>query len=331
MRNASAGGRTGATVIGLGSMGTALARALLGAGVPTTVWNRSAGRVSELASEGAAVADSPAAAVQASHLVIVCLRDHAAFRRVIGDLDPAAFAGRVVVHLSSATPDEARRTAAWAGLSGISYLNGAIMVPTPLIGTPEAKILYCGPGETYAAHAGTLAALGRGDHLGEDPGLASLYDVGMLEVFFAGMTSFLHAAAMLQTQGVEAETFLPYAQEIAAVLPNTYTALARDMDRGTYPGDEDNLAMELAALDHIVDTSQSTGVDARLPSVLRNYARAAVAAGHGGNGFSAVAQVLMPTITQDSHDHERTRHDSALVARLDRARASDPLRTTADR
>lgn len=42
------------TVLGLGSMGTALAGALLEAGHETTVWNRSAGKDEALVARGAA-------------------------------------------------------------------------------------------------------------------------------------------------------------------------------------------------------------------------------------------------------------------------------------
>jgi 3-hydroxyisobutyrate dehydrogenase-like beta-hydroxyacid dehydrogenase len=286
-------GRTApVTVVGLGPMGTALTRALLAAGVPTTVWNRTASRARPLAYEGAVVAQTLRTAVAAGRLVIVCLRDHDAFRQAFGELGTDVLSGRTVVHLSSATPDQARETAAWAAQRGISYLNGAIMVPTPLIGTPESLILYSGPTSVFEAHEHELAPLGRADHLGEDPGLASLFDVAMLEVFFAGMTSFLHAAAMMSTGGVAARSFLPYAERVVAILPETLAGLARDVDDRSFPGDEDNLAMEAAALDHIVSASEDSGTDSRLAVVMRDLARRAVASGQGADGFSRLVDHL---------------------------------------
>ena len=288
----SAAQSTPVTVVGLGPMGTALARALLRAGVPTTVWNRSTSRARPLADEGAAVAETLPSALAAGALVVVCLRDHDAFRQAFGGMGAEVFAGRTVVHLSSATPDQARETARWAAQRGISYLNGAIMVPTSLIGTPESLILYSGPASVFDASQAHLAPLGQADHLGEDPGLASLFDVAMLEVFFAGMTSFLHAAAMMAAHGVPARTFLPYAERVVAILPATFAGLARDVDDRSHPGDEDNLAMEAAALDHIVSAADDSGTDSRLAVVMRDLARRAVAAGHGADGFSRVVDHL---------------------------------------
>ncbi|MGW7328915.1 NAD(P)-binding domain-containing protein, partial [Streptomyces sp. NPDC054840] len=63
------------TLLGLGDMGTAIARTWLAAGHPLTVWNRTPAKAGALAAEGAAVAASAADAVAASALVVVCLLD----------------------------------------------------------------------------------------------------------------------------------------------------------------------------------------------------------------------------------------------------------------
>ncbi len=281
------------TVLGLGPMGTALARALLRAGLPTTVWNRNPQRATVLASKGATAAPDPTAAVTASDLVLVCLRDHDAVWEVLDALDPGVFAGRTVVNLTTSTPDQGRRTASWAAQRGMTYLSGAIMVPTDLIGEPAALILYSGDRAVFDRTVARLRHLaGTADYLGDDPGAAALYDMAMLEIFFAGMTAFLHAAAMTTAQGVEAKTFLPYAQQIAALLRATFTGLAHDVDDGSYPGTQDNLAMEVSGLEHILDTSTEIGLDSRLPRALRDLAREARDAGYGTDGFSRVVEIL---------------------------------------
>jgi 3-hydroxyisobutyrate dehydrogenase-like beta-hydroxyacid dehydrogenase len=59
------------TIIGLGPMGQAMARAFLAAGHPVTVWNRTASRADALVAEGAPRAATPAEALAASRLVIL--------------------------------------------------------------------------------------------------------------------------------------------------------------------------------------------------------------------------------------------------------------------
>ncbi|MGY1650199.1 NAD(P)-dependent oxidoreductase [Geodermatophilus sp. SYSU D01119] len=279
-------------VVGLGPMGAALARALLRAGAPTVVWNRTASRAWPLADDGARVAGTLHEAVTAAGLVVVCLRDAAAYREAFGALDPGTLQGRAVVHLSTATPAEARRTAAWATERGTAHLHGAITSTTPMIGTPGSLVLYSGPRAVFDRHRARLEAFGAAEHLGEDPGLASLLDTAVLGVFFAGMTSFLHAAAMTTANGVSAVEFLPHAQRIVSLLPATFAGLASDVDAGAYPGEEDQLAMDAAGLDHVVRASEDSGVDPALPAVLRDLARRAVDAGHGTDGFSRVVEFL---------------------------------------
>ena len=68
------------TVLGLGPMGRALARAFAGAGHPTTGWNRTP--PGELAA-GTVLAGSVSDAVRAGRVVVVCLRDHDVVRSVL--------------------------------------------------------------------------------------------------------------------------------------------------------------------------------------------------------------------------------------------------------
>lgn len=281
------------TVLGLGPMGAALVRALLAAGVPTTVWNRTPARSAALEPDGADVAPDVAEAVTASDLVLVCLRDHAVAREVLGGIDPQVYHGRAVVNLSSSTPDEGRGTATWADARGIRYLNGAIMVPTPLIGSADAAILYSGARTVFEQVEDRLRVLaGTTDHLGTDPGVAALHDVAMLEIFFATMTSFLHAAALVTANGLTAKEFVPYAKEMASLGGSVFDGLASDVDTHSHDGSEDTLAMELASLEHIVRTSDDQGLDGTLARHMRDLAARAVDAGHGADAFSRVVDML---------------------------------------
>ncbi|MFD0890186.1 NAD(P)-dependent oxidoreductase, partial [Streptosporangium algeriense] len=161
--------RVPVTVLGLGPMGQALAGAFLDNGHPTTVWNRTAGKAEALVARGATSADTPAEAVAASQLTVVCVIDYDAVHAIV---EPAgqALKGRTLVNLTADTPDRARQTAAWAEENGVRYLDGAIMTPTVTIGGPEAVILYSGPQEVYQEHRAALEALGAGGvHLGAEP------------------------------------------------------------------------------------------------------------------------------------------------------------------
>lgn len=280
------------TVLGLGAMGRALAHAFLGAGHPTTVWNRSPGRAGDLVIAGATEAPSVAAAVAASPVTVVCVLDRGAVEAVF-QAAGGALSGTTVVNLTSSTPDDARALARHARAAGARYLDGKIMVPTPLIGTADAWVIYAGDRAVYDHQKATLQALGgQADLLGDDDGLASLHDLAMLDVFFNGVAAFLHATALVSADGVTARDFLPHALRVLSVLQVSLEGAARDVDAGHYPGDEDNLVMDSRALDHIVEVSAARGVDPTLPEVVRTLAHTAIDAGHGADGFSRVADLL---------------------------------------
>lgn len=91
-------------VIGIGNMGSALAQALLTAGFPLTVWNRTISKSQRLVEQGAILANSPAEAAQNAASTIVCVTDHEAFVSVIHNETVAkALAGKLLVQFGSVT------------------------------------------------------------------------------------------------------------------------------------------------------------------------------------------------------------------------------------
>ncbi|MGW3566068.1 NAD(P)-dependent oxidoreductase [Streptomyces sp. NPDC000941] len=282
--------RAPVTVVGLGAMGQALAGAFLAAGHPTTVWNRSAHKADALVARGAVRARTPAEAVQAGELVVVCVVDYEVSQAILEPLG-AELAGRALVNLTSDTPERAREAAAWAAGRGIDYLDGAIMVPTPVIGSPQALLLYSGSRSVFEAYETTLKALGGNNrYLGADHGVAPLYDLALLNVFYSSMAAMVHSLALVGADGVTAKEFLPYIKEFFALLPAMADQVADGIDNRDYPGDLGNLAMEAAGVDHILETSEARGLDSGPLAAVRALMGRAIADGRGGDGFASVIE-----------------------------------------
>jgi 3-hydroxyisobutyrate dehydrogenase-like beta-hydroxyacid dehydrogenase len=282
------------TVLGLGPMGRALTGAFLDAGVRTTVWNRTPGRDAELVARGAVSAPSPEEAVAAAPLTVVCVVNYDASDAVLRqDAVTAALKGRTVVNLSADTPERARDTAEWAGRHGVRYLDGAIMTPTPTIGTDDAVFLHSGPEELYREHRTVLAALGGSHtHLGEEIGRAAAYDVALLDIFWTAMAGYAHALAVARAEGVTATELAPFARGIAAILPPLFTEFAADTDAGTYSGELNPITSAASTMAHVVHASEAHGIDASVMRVIEGQARRVIALGHGTDGFTRVAEVL---------------------------------------
>ncbi|MCZ9349890.1 NAD(P)-dependent oxidoreductase [Streptomyces mutabilis] len=282
------------TVLGLGPMGRALAAAFLDAGLRTTVWNRTPGRDTDLVARGAVPASSAEEAVAAAPLTVVCVVNYDASDAVLRrDAVTAALKGRTVVNLSADTPARARDTAEWADRHGIRYLDGAIMTPTPTIGTDDAVFLHSGPEELYREHRPVLAALGgTHTHLGEDTGRAAAYDIALLDIFWTAMAGYVHALTVARAEGVTGAELAPFAQGIAAILPPLFTEFAADTDAGTYSGELNPITSAASTMAHVVHASEAHGIDASLMRVVEGQARRVIARGHGADGYTRVADVI---------------------------------------
>ncbi|MEH1126936.1 NAD(P)-dependent oxidoreductase [Micromonospora sp. CPCC 206061] len=286
MGNSDAG-HTPVTVLGLGLMGQALARAFLRDGHPTTVWNRTSEKAERLVAEGATLAGSVGDAVAASPLVVVCVSDYDTVRGLLEPLGEA-LRGRVVVNLTSGTSAQARETAEWLG---DGYLDGAIMAIPPAIGAADTTILYSGPRTAFEEHKATLRSLG-GDptYLGGDHGLSSLYDVAMLGLMWGIGDAFLHGVALLGAAGVDATTFVPFARKVIGTVTDWLPGYARQVDEGSYPADDASIDTHLAAMDHLIHESEAAGVNAELPQFFKALTERAVADGRGGDSYTAMIE-----------------------------------------
>jgi 3-hydroxyisobutyrate dehydrogenase-like beta-hydroxyacid dehydrogenase len=275
-------------------MGKALAENLLRKGHPLTVWNRSPEKADDLVAKGARRARTVAEAVTASPLTLVCLTDYATMYQV---LEPAAeaLAGRSLINLNSGTPAEARAAVTWSRERGVGYLDGAVMVPPPMVGEPGAVFLYSGSQAVFERHAEPLTSLGDPRYLGEDPGLAVLHNTAMLDMMYTTLNGWLHATALVGSAGVSAQEFAELALGWFMPVVVDYAALAQrapDLDAGHYPGTLNTLEMNLNALDHITRTSEEQGVHSDHPRLMKEIAERALAEGHGGENYLSVHELF---------------------------------------
>jgi 3-hydroxyisobutyrate dehydrogenase-like beta-hydroxyacid dehydrogenase len=112
--------------LGLGSMGAPMARRILAAGFPLTVWNRSPERGRAFAEAGATLATSPRDAAAAADVVCTMLSDPAALEAVaegpsglVAGLSP----GRIWLDFSTVTPAASRHAAARAREKGADFCD----------------------------------------------------------------------------------------------------------------------------------------------------------------------------------------------------------------
>ncbi|MFJ9783614.1 NAD(P)-dependent oxidoreductase [Amycolatopsis sp. NPDC101161] len=273
-------------VLGLGRMGAALAGALLGAGHDVVVWNRSPLKAGPLLDRGARLAATPAE-VASADVVLSCLSTYDTQQPVLAAASP-----KVLVNLTSGTPAEARSTALWASSAGIEYVDGVIMAVPQGIGTPAAQILYGGSSAAFAAQRDVLAVLGEPVFLGEDAGLAALYDLALLGIMWSTMAGYLHALALVGTEGVAPSVFTPMALSWLSAVGGFLPGIGSQVVSGDYSTDVSALDINAAGLGLLVETSRAQGISASVPAALRELFDRAVASGHGAHAIASVIEEI---------------------------------------
>lgn len=279
------------TVIGLGNMGSAIAKTFLERGYRTTVWNRTASKAEPLAASGASVAKSAAEAFAASPLVVICLLDSTAVDATRATID-GTIAGRVLVNVTSGSPAQARSNAEWAHGQGATYIDGGLMGDPPYMGTPRMMLSFSGDPEAWDAHRSTLEELGTVAYYGDDAGLATVEFLAQVAVGYEFLIGFLHTLRLVKAEGVDVAAF---AERVAGSIGG-YASLVEEFGTAVasreYRPDLGSLDVQAALMEDLISHRESLGVEAvRMREVKRLMDRR-IADGHGNQGFSSLFELL---------------------------------------
>jgi 2-hydroxy-3-oxopropionate reductase len=115
--------------IGLGIMGKPMARNLMEDGYELVVYNRSRGKVDELAQEGAEAAGSPREVAEQSDVVITMLPDSPEVREIVAGEDgvfEGIKEGSLLIDMSTISPVATEELAATAGDKGVGMLDAPV-------------------------------------------------------------------------------------------------------------------------------------------------------------------------------------------------------------
>jgi 3-hydroxyisobutyrate dehydrogenase len=279
-------------VLGTGIMGAAMARNLLAAGLPTTVWDRSAAATAPLGRAGATVAPSAAEAARGAGLVITMLPTADVVTTVVFD-------GGVAEALAPG--------AVWAQMGTIGLTATAeigarlrqarpdvLFVDAPVSGSKgpaeagELLILASGPPAAVPVAGPAFAAMGRRTVWLGEAGQGSKMKLAVnayMSILIEGVAEALELATEL---GVE-EAKLAEAIEGGPLDAPIAEAKLHKMERGDY-APEFPLEWALKDVDLAIGLARADALP--LLAALSRQWRAAVAQGHGREDVSAARLAL---------------------------------------
>lgn len=277
------------SLIGLGAMGSALARAFIGAGHRLTVWNRSPDKMRPIVAAGATGAESLPAAVEASPIVVVCIDNYAATREMLDSGQAVAgLSGRTLIQLSTGTPADAREAETWFLERDAAYLDGAIMPYPNEIGGKDAQLLFAGPEERYATCKPYLACLG-GDlrYLGSNIAAAAVMDMALLTRDLALYLGVIHGICLCESENVGIGIY-------SSLYSKSHPAkeLIETIEKEGFGAPQATVDVWLAAIEKIQGQAANAGINSEVPDFIASVFRRASMMGHGGEDTAAIIKVL---------------------------------------
>jgi 2-hydroxy-3-oxopropionate reductase len=202
-------------MIGLGLMGKPMARNLLKAGFPLTVWNRSRAPIDELAAEGARAASSAREVAAASDVVITIVPDSPDVEAVLMGPDgvmAGARPGLLVIDMSTISPAVTRHLHAEVAARGGRMLDAPVSGGDVGAKAGTLSIMVGGERTDFDAAQPVFAAMGRTiTHCGP-AGSGQLVKACNQIVIAIVLTGVSEALVFAQHAGVAPEVMIPVLQ-----------------------------------------------------------------------------------------------------------------------
>ena len=273
-------------VIGLGAMGSRIARRLLDGGHELFVWNRTPAKADELVSSGATLAESPAAAARDAELVITMVTNPDALRDVTEGPDGAASGidrSASMIEMSTVGPDAVARLASVLP-DGVGLLDAPVLGSRTEAEAGTLNIFVGGPAELFERWRPLLSQLGSPIHLGPlGSGAAAKLVANSTLVGTMGVLG--EALALADDLGLSRDA----AFEVLARSPLGEVAIRRRgaFEAGEYPP---RFALSLAHKDAelVVAAAKKSGLELPLSEAARSWLADADEASWGEQDYVAL-------------------------------------------
>jgi len=280
--------------IGLGRMGSAMARNLLRAGHSVTVYNRSRQKAESLAAEGAQIAGTPSEACRDCDAVLSMLADDSAVDSVTFGADGLASSlGPNAIHISCSTIGTAmaRRLASEHAARGQGYLSA------PVFGRPEAaaakKLVVVTAGDTAKIERcrPVFDAIGRQTFVaGAEPWQANAVKLCGNFMIASLLETFGEAFATMRKAGVDPHLFLDTMNALfGSPVYALYGSIIAD-ERFDPAGFALKLGLKDVRL--VLQTAEECASPMPLASLVRDHLLSAMAQGQENLDWASISRVI---------------------------------------
>ncbi len=216
--------------IGMGAMGSRMAKRLVDAGFKVLVFDRNREKAQALAAQGAAAAPSARALAMESEVIMSCVSNDAAVKTIYGGCDGvilSAAPGNIIIEMSTISPETSRELWRAGQARGLEVLDVAISGGPPLAEQGTLTLLAGGSESAYKDCAPIFAALARQHFLLGPSGSGTAMKLVVNAVLGVSMQALAEAIALGEKMGLRREHFLNVLSQTAVVAPAQQGKLLR--------------------------------------------------------------------------------------------------------
>lgn len=277
--------------IGLGAMGSAMARKLVDAGHKVRVWNRSPEAAGAI--DGVEAVSAPGDAFQAD-VVFTMLSDDAAIREVLLSSDVLRDSRAGVVHVVTATisVDFADELRAEHAAASVGYVSAPVFGRPEVAESGQLNIMVAGEKGAVDKARPLLDVLGRKTWvLGEDPKQANAAKIAGNMMITAAIEAMAEAVVLTESNGLAPEAFFDLILHTLFAGRSYETYSAKIMEGDFEPG----FRMQLGLKDLGLAAAAAEKSGKRLPllEAVRARMNEAVEAGMGDKDWSGIADYTL--------------------------------------
>jgi 3-hydroxyisobutyrate dehydrogenase len=279
--------------LGLGIMGTGMARRLLANGFAVTVHNRTPEKSKALAANGAQLAKSPREAASGAGVIISMVADDDASRGMwLGESGALADAARgtVCIESSTVTVDWVRELASAAAAKQCEFLDAPVTGSKSHAASGDLNFLVGGDPNTVERVRPVFAAMGKTILPVGPIGSGAL--LKLINNFVCGVqvAALAEAMAMIERSALDRAKALEVLTNGAPGSPLVKTVATRM----TTPDYTPNFLLRLVTKDLSYAIKEAAKLSIDLPTALaaRDEFQRAIAAGHGEKDLAAVVEPL---------------------------------------
>ena len=279
------------SIVGLGLMGTALARTLLRNGYRVTVWNRSPEKSELLRAEGARVAATCTDAVAASFTIVTCIKSHRDTHKILESVP--SLAGKNIIELSTGNAPDAKSLYRWAGEQGATCLIGMICTFPKGIGEQDSTIVTVGSESLWNNSRDMLRILaGESNYIGDNVrSLAILYSALFLprQGFMFGM---IYGALLCKKAGVSMDTYVETLPLTIKVVHDYYDVFASSVPNEDYSNPQASIDTYVAAFADTLESFNNINANDEFPELMAKLVNMAADAGLGEKQITSLVSLL---------------------------------------